>query len=287
MPELPEVEIVKQSLEKRVINKSINSVLIKNKNLRYKIQDNFIAKIRKKKILKVLRRSKYLILEFEKEQFLLIHFGMSGTLHLINKKKNNSKTNLSFYNSQILPKKHNHVILKLQNFKLVYNDPRRFGFFKYFSSKENIENYLDKLGIEPLDKRFNFFFLKRIMLNKSKNIKNFLLDQKYIAGIGNIYANEILYLSKINPQKKTYNLKDKEIKNLIKFSKRVLRIAIKKGGSSIRNFVNTKGKTGLFQNEFKVYDRETKYCLRKLCKGKIKRFFLSNRSTFVCSYCQK
>ena len=125
------------------------------------------------------------------------------------------------------------------------------------------------------------------MLNKSKNIKNFLLDQKYIAGIGNIYANEILYLSKINPQKKTYNLKDKEIKNLIKFSKRVLRIAIKKGGSSIRNFVNTKGKTGLFQNEFKVYDRETKYCLRKLCKGKIKRFFLSNRSTFVCSYCQK
>ena len=87
MPELPEVEIVKQSLEKRVINKSINSVLIKNKNLRYKIQDNFIAKIRKKKILKVLRRSKYLILEFEKEQFLLIHFGMSGTLHLINKKK--------------------------------------------------------------------------------------------------------------------------------------------------------------------------------------------------------
>ena len=286
MPELPEVEIIKQSLKKSILYKKINKVLIKNRNLRFKIEKNLNKLLSKKKIIKVSRKSKYLIIYFEQNQFLIIHFGMSGTLHLV-KKNNYNKTNLSFYNSENLPKKHSHIIIFFKNFKIIYNDPRRFGYLKYFKSYKKMNFFFSNLGLEPLDKNFNLNYLKKIIINKNKNIKNFLLDQKYISGIGNIYANEILYYSKINPYKNVKKLNISDLKKIIYFSKFILKKAIKKGGSTIRDFKNTKGIAGSFQNEFKAYNRENKNCLNKRCLGKIIKVFISNRSSYFCKNCQK
>ena len=287
MPELPEVEIVKRSLKNKVNYKKIKKIIITNRDLRFKIQKNFENLLEGRSITNVSRFSKYIILTLDNLNHCLIHLGMSGTLHLINYKKKEKITNLSFYNSKILPKKHNHVKIKFSNFTIIYNDPRRFGFFKLLKNKKELKKYFQRSGPEAISSKFNFKYIKYKFINKKKNIKNFLLDQNFVSGIGNIYANEILFYSKINPFKIAKKLNSKEIKKLIKYSKLVLNLAIKFGGSSIRDFKNAKGISGSFQNKFKVYDRENKYCLRKNCKGKIIKMFISNRSSFFCKSCQK
>ena len=285
MPELPEVEIVKQSLKKTVLFKRILKVIVNNKNLRFTIQNNFEENLKNKKILKILRIAKYIILELSGNAFLVIHFGMSGTFHYMNN-RNLKRTNLSFYHSPIIPNKHNHIEIIFSNFKIVYNDPRRFGFFFYFNSKKKLNKYLNKNGLDPLNIKFNSEYIKSKIKNRSKNIKNILLDQKIISGIGNIYASEILFYSKIKPTRKGKNIKNYEITRLFKNSKFVLKKAIRKGGSSIRNFKDTKGNEGSYQNEFKVYDKENKFCPNK-CSFKIKKIIISNRSSFYCKNCQK
>jgi len=287
MPELPEVEIVKQSLAKKIQQKKIKKVIIKNRNLRFKIPPKFEELLQNKIIKKVTRFSKYLILNFSDGSFCLIHLGMSGTIHLIKKNSLNRFTNVSFYNSPSLPKKHNHIEIQFQDLKVIYNDPRRFGFFKFIKNKKELINRFDHLGPEPFFKNFNLKYMQRYFFNKKKDIKSFLIDQKFVSGIGNIYASEILFLSKINPKTYAMKLSKEKCKKIISFSKVVLNKAIQKGGSSIRNFKNTSGKNGNFQKEFKVYQRENLSCLRKKCTGKIKKIFISNRSTFFCNTCQK
>ena len=287
MPELPEVEIVKRSLKNKVNYKKIKKIIITNRNLRFKIQKNFENVLEGKSVTNISRFSKYIILTLNNQNYCLIHLGMSGTLHLINYKKKERSSNLSFYHSKILPKKHNHIKIKFSNFMIVYNDPRRFGFFKILSNKKELKKYFIKFGPEAISSSFNFKYIKYKFINKEKNIKNFLLDQNFVSGIGNIYANEILFLCKISPFKVAKKISDKEIYKLAKFSKLVLNLAIKFGGSSIRDFKNIKGDLGLFQNKFKVYDRENKNCPRKNCKGKIVKIFISNRSSFFCKFCQK
>ena len=288
MPELPEVEIVKQSLNKSITGKIIKDILIKNRNLRFKIPKNFEKNILKKKINKVDRFSKHLILKFEDSSNLMIHLGMSGTIHLISKsRKKNSITNTSFYHSPLLPKKHNHVEMKIGKFKLIYNDPRRFGYFSYFKSDEQINNNFKKYGPEPFDPLFNKKYIFNYFKNKKKNIKNFLIDQNFVSGIGNIYANEILFLCKILPTKEASSLSLSDCQKISHFSKVVLRKAIEKGGSSIRDFKNTSGDQGSFQKNFNVYQRENKKCLKYSCKGTIHKKFISNRSSFFCNLCQK
>ena len=287
MPELPEVEIVKQSLAKKIQQKKIKKVIIKNRNLRFKIPLKFEKLLQNKIIKKITRFSKYLILNFSDGSFCLIHLGMSGTIHLIKKNSLNRLTNVSFYNSPKLPIKHNHVEIQFQDFKVIYNDPRRFGFFKFIGSKQELINRFSHLGPEPFFKNFNLKYLLEYFLNKKKDIKSFLIDQKFVSGIGNIYASEILHLSKINPTTFAMKLSKEDCKKIIYFSKSVLNKAIKKGGSSIRDFKNTSGKTGNFQKEFKVYQRENLNCHRNKCTGKIKKIFISNRSTFFCNTCQK
>ena len=286
MPELPEVEIVKQSLIKKVRSHKINKVRVFNRNLRFKLENGFEKFLKNQKILNISRKSKYIIFHFEKEKFCLMHFGMSGTMHLINKKKKKF-TNLSFYHSKSLPKKHNHIVFYISNFKLIYNDPRRFGFFKLINSKKELVDYFKRIEPEALDKNFNVNYLNHNLKNKTKNIKSLLIDQSFVSGIGNIYANEILYYSKINPKKKALKIKFKETKNIIKFTNFILKKAIKKGGSSIKNFKNIKGVDGGFQKEFKVYNREKQKCLREKCNGIIKKVTIGNRSTFYCNLCQK
>ncbi len=288
MPELPEVEIVKQSLNKSITGKIIKDILIKNRNLRFKIPKNFEKNILKKKITKVDRFSKHLILKFEDSSNLMIHLGMSGTIHLISKsRKKNSITNTSFYHSPLLPKKHNHVEMKIDNFKLIYNDPRRFGYFSYFKSDEQINNNFKKYGPEPFDPLFDKNYIFNYFKNKKKNIKNFLIDQNFVSGIGNIYASEILFLCKILPSKQVSLLSLNDCQKISYFSKVVLKKAIDEGGSSIKDFKNISGKQGSFQKNFNVYQRENKKCLKYSCKGIIHKKFISNRSSFFCNLCQK
>tara|TARA_S200000501_G_C20713022_1_gene694895 strand:+ start:102 stop:962 length:861 start_codon:yes stop_codon:yes gene_type:complete len=286
MPELPEVEIVKQSLNKIVKFKIINKVLVNNRNLRFKVPKNFENSLKKQKIIKISRRSKYIIFEIMFEQYLIIHLGMSGTIHfVINNNKEN--TNLSFYQKKDLPSKHNHIIFFFSELKIIYNDPRRFGFVKIFKTKKDIKNYFSKLGPEPFSSTFDLKYLKRKFNKSIKNIKSSLLDQSLVSGIGNIYANEILFRSKINPFKKVKNLTLSEIKNIILKTNFVLKLAIKKGGSSIRDFKNISGSKGDFQNEFKVYSRENYLCPSIGCKSKIIKININNRATYYCKNCQK
>jgi len=285
MPELPEIEIVKQSLDKNIKFEKIKKVVVRNRSLRFKIPENFEIVLKNKIINKISRKSKYLIFHLE-DIYCVIHLGMSGTIHLINKKKFKKNTNTSFYNSPNLPLKHNHIEFFLEKYQLIYNDPRRFGFFKIFE-KKGLSDFFNNVGPEPLNNKFNINYISNYFINKKKNIKSFLLDQKFVSGIGNIYASEILFCCKINPLKKAKSLTKLNIKKIRYFSKSILNQAIKKGGSSIRNFKNAEGRNGSYQNEFKVYQRENLNCLNKGCFEKIKKKVISKRSTFFCNRCQK
>ena len=287
MPELPEVEVVKQSLQKSVYLRKIVKVKVKNRNLRYRIEKNFERKISDKKILNISRKAKYLVFCLEDNSYFSIHLGMSGTLHIIRNKVENKYTNLSFYHSQTIRKKHSHLIFYFKKFKIIYNDPRRFGFVKYFKNKSTMNNFFKKNGHEPLSNKFSLEYLKKNLLLPKKNIKNVLLDQKIISGIGNIYASEILFHSKIKPTRRSKSLNSKEIKKLILSTKHILIKAIKKGGSSIRDFKNSDGSTGSYQNEFMVYNKANEICPNRACNYKIQKSIISNRSTFYCKNCQK
>ena len=286
MPELPEVEIVKKSLKKNVKDKKILDVIVTNRNLRFKVDKDFEKILKNRKIQNVNRYAKNIILKLNGNIYVIIHLGMTGTFHLI---RNNilKNTNLSFYQSKDLPIKHNHIVLIFKKFRVIYNDPRRFGFFKLLKDKESFKLYLKNIGYEPLDKNFSLKYLKKSILFRKKCIKSILLDQKIISGIGNIYANEILFHSGLNPRKKGLKLKDFELKYLYKYSKLVLKKAILKGGSSIRDFRNTEGAKGSFQDNFKVYNKDDHNCPNKKCNYKIKKINISNRSTFYCENCQK
>ena len=287
MPELPEVEIVRQSLDKKIKQKTIKKVIIRNKNLRFPIPKNFSTFLKNKKIAKVDRFSKYLIINFKSSGFCLIHLGMSGTIHVLSKKQKSKFTNTSFYHSPILPNKHNHIELIFNSLKVIYNDPRRFGFFELIETYDDLKNRLKNLGPEPFNSEFNLNYVFKYFKGKNKSIKNFLLDQKFVSGIGNIYASEILFLSKINPFKKASLLSIDDCKKIILNSKKVLSKAIKKGGSSIRDFKDASGILGNFQKEFNVYQQEGLRCKTRGCNGIIKKKIISNRSTFFCVSCQK
>ena len=287
MPELPEVEIVRQSLDKKIKQKSVKKVIIRNKNLRFKIPNNFKSYLKNKKIIKVGRFSKYLIINFSGGGYCLIHLGMSGTIHILDKKKSLKFTNTSFYHSPILPQKHNHVELIFNSFKVVYNDPRRFGFFELIKNSNELKKRFKHLGPEPFDINFNLNYVFNFFRKKNKDIKSFLLDQRFVSGIGNIYASEILFLSKINPFKKVKLLSKKECKKIILNTKKILLKAINRGGSSIRDFKDISGAQGDFQKEFKVYQQEGIKCKNYSCSSVIKKKIISNRSTFFCVSCQK
>ena len=286
MPELPEVEIVRQSLEKKIHKRKVKKVIIRNRSLRFKIPRGFEKFLENKTIIKVSRFSKYLIIYLSNNQFCLIHLGMSGTIHLIDFKDKKDITNLSFYNSPFLPKKHNHVEIIFDNFKVIYNDPRRFGFFQIIENNRDLKKRFIHLGPEPFDNKFNLKYFQKFIQNKLKTIKDLLIDQKFVSGIGNIYASEILFLSRVNPSKKIKSLNKKECSQIISNSKKVLLNAINKGGSSIRDFKNTDGSKGGFQDSFKVYQREGECCKRFNCDGIIIKKVIANRSTFFCNYCQ-
>ena len=288
MPELPEVEVVKKSLQDKVKNLTIKRVFINNNQLRYKINNRAFYGIEGRKIISIKRRSKYLLINLNQGLTILAHLGMTGKFFILN--KNNEKQKISFYYSiKKDESKHDHLTLHLnKGIKLIYNDVRKFGFLKVFKSKSIYKsNHLKFLGPEPLNKDFNLNYITRYCLGKKKIIKDLLMDQKFVSGLGNIYSNEILFLCKIKPERLVEKINTKELNNLIKYTKKILKISIIKGGSSIKDFVNTEGKSGNFQQKFNVYNKEKSKCNKKNCYGVIKKIYISNRSSFFCSKCQK
>jgi len=286
MPELPEIEIVKRSLFKMINKAKIIDIKINNKNLRYKIPYTFSKSLIGERILKISRRSKYLIFHFKKK-LLLVHLGMSGKI-LLMRNHDHKIFKTSFYYDLNILQKHNHIYFILNNgLVFIYNDVRRFGFFKLYNSTQlNKIIFLKKLGLEPFSKAFDIKYFKKFVQNRKKSIKNLLMDQTFVSGLGNIYVNEALFMSKIKPLRICRSLNENEIKNLILNIKKILTLSILKGGSSIRNFENTLGKSGSFQQFFKVYGQKNKNCSRISCKGKIQKIQISNRSSFYCNKCQ-
>jgi len=283
MPELPEVETVKRGLEEFIINENIKEVYLSKFSLRFPWPKDFVSKIVGKKIISIKRRAKYIIIGLSDNYSIIAHLGMSGSYKVLKKGEVQDYIIL----------KHDHLIIDLDNFKIVYNDPRRFGYIDLTNQDPETHKFLSSLGPEPLSNYFNADNLAETLLNKNKPIKNTLLDQNIVSGLGNIYVCEALFRSKINPKKNCSKLvtsKGKPRKNLILLVKKineVIKEAIEAGGSSLRDFSNTSGKMGYFQSSFNVYNRENEKCLLGSCDGVIKRIIQSGRSTFFCSKCQK
>ena len=287
MPELPEVEVVKRSLESRLKNLTIKSVFINNNKLRYKIDNKEFSKIKNLKIISIKRRAKYLLVNLDQSLTILAHLGMTGKFYIFD---NNKKYKTSFYYSvKKNDSKHDHLTLFLnKGFKLIYNDVRKFGFIKLFQSQNVFESkHLKHLGPEPLTEDFNISYVSNYFLNKKIKIKNLLMNQKFIGGLGNIYSNEILYLCGISPNRIVKKITKQELVKIVKFTKNVLKKSISQGGSSIKDFVNAEGENGNFQQTFNVYNREKRKCKTKKCTGIIKKISTSGRSSFFCSRCQK
>lgn len=271
MPELPEVETVKQSLKSRLLGKKIIRTRVLWDNIiAYPSKEEFVKETADKTINDIKRRGKFLMFDLEK-YYLLSHLRMEGKYFF----KDNSEPIL----------KHEHVIFDLDDgTELRYMDTRKFGKM-YLIKKEDINNIgpLKDLGLEPWDENLNNDYLIKIYKNKKLPIKSVLLDQSIIVGIGNIYADEILFLSKINPYKKPNELDDNELNDIIKNTRYVLECAIKKGGTTIRTYTSSEGVHGRFQQDLLVHNQE--YC--KKCNSKIEVVRIGGRSTYYCPNCQK
>ena len=289
MPELPEVEVVKKSLNRKILNSIIKKVKINDGNLRYKIDTHIISKLIGKKIKKIERRSKFLIFKFEKKLYMLVHFGMTGKFFYINNKNKKFKTSFYYYINKEKDQKYDRIVFFLKgNQKLIYNDVRKFGFIKIYKSQGFEKNlHFKGLGLEPLEKKCNTKYLRNYISNKKRSVKDILMDQKCISGLGNIYVNEILFASKILPSRNVVTLKDFELTKIVKNTKQILKKSIKLGGSSIKNFSSDDGKKGNFQQKLKVYGRKNQPCSNIDCNTQIKRTMISNRATFFCKRCQK
>lgn len=271
MPELPEVETVKRQLSLTIISKTIVSFFSSGKKLRREIPD--LSVLKGQKINNVFRRNKYLILETS-NFWIVIHLGMTGKL-IVEKDKE--------------IKKHTHFILFLsENTYLSYEDARRFGSLDIFNKADYLQ-YRDiilfsKLGIEPLEKEFTLRKVKELFRSSSLQVKKYLMNSNSICGVGNIYANEVLFICGINPLKISKKLTDKEIKLLFKTITSVLIKAISLGGSSISDFIHTNGSKGTMQENYFVYARENQPC--KNCGTSILKLTQGGRSSFYCPHCQ-
>ena len=289
MPELPEVEVVKRSLTNKTQNLIIKAVKINDGRLRYKINRNKIKKIIGLKFKKISRRSKYLLFFFDKEIVMLVHLGMTGKFFFVNSKRRKYKTSFYYDLNEEKDKKHDRIIFDLSNDnKLIYNDIRKFGFIKFVKRVSLDQNiHLKHLGPEPLSTEFSVEYFKNFIKGRERTIKDLLMDQKFISGLGNIYVNEILFFSGVRPTKKIKKLTNSEIQKIIKFSKKIITKAIILGGSSIKDFSSGSGKKGLFQQHFSVYGKKGENCTNVKCKGKIKKIVVANRASFFCGKCQK
>ena len=253
-------------------------VTLNRPDLRFPFAEGFIERIQGQRLERLSRRAKFLQAELSSGEQLFMHLGMSGRFII---EGNPALSN--FTHEHAANPKHHHVIFEMENGAVItFNDPRRFGFMELIGAGESYR--LDHIGPEPLGNEFNGPVLRAALKGKKSKIKSALLDQRVVAGLGNIYVCEALFRTGISPRRAAGQLKVAETDELAGHIKDVLRAAIEAGGSSLRDFSNTEGKLGYFQHSFDVYGREGEPC--KNCDAPIKRIVQSGRSSFFCGACQ-
>ncbi len=291
MPELPEVETVKRGLEPVLTGARITRVAQNRPDLRFPFPENFTRRLEGRTVRTLSRRAKYLLVAVDSGEILVMHLGMSGRITIDRPgQENTTGADKSRPNPA-----HDHVVLTLDSGAVIrYNDPRRFGFMTLVPESELAHHKLfAQLGPEPLGNSFHADHLARRATGRRQPLKSFLLDQKTVAGLGNIYVCEALYRARLSPVTQAMTLVRKDGKPVKKAEKlctairAVLHEAIEQGGSTLRDHRLTDGSLGYFQHSFAVYGKEGENCRRPNCKGKIKRLPLSGRSTFYCPNCQK
>lgn len=279
MPELPEVETIKTELEKTIKNKEIKDIEINLSKIINVLPNQFKKILIGATIINIERRAKLLILGLSNEYKLFIHLKLTG--QLIYKKTKNQKLKTKINEEKYL------IAFIFKNSQLFYNDSRQFGWFKLMNNKE-AKKFLEKenFGPEPLEQKFTLNIFKKILEKKKRSkIKPLLMDQKFISGIGNLYAAEICFYAKVHPMRIVLTLHENEIKNLFNGIKKILSIAIKLKGSSADTYLDIYGQQGKYESFLKVYNRAGKLCLK--CKTKIEKIKLAGRGTYFCPKCQK
>ncbi len=289
MPELPEVETVRRGLAPAMVGARIEAVELRRGDIRFPFPPRFGERLTGRRIEAVTRRAKYLLVALDGGETLIAHLGMSGSFRI------EDATPGAFYRERSKDPKHDHVVLHLDNGKdVTYNDPRRFGFMDLAPTATlNEHPRLAGLGDEPLAAEFDAARLATLFEGVRAPLKSALLDQKRIAGLGNIYVCEALFRAKLSPLRPAGDLANarggptKAANALAKAIRAVLEEAIKAGGSTLRDHRQADGDLGYFQHSFAVYDREGAGCPRPGCGGTIARDAQSGRSTFSCPVCQK
>jgi formamidopyrimidine-DNA glycosylase len=272
MPELPEVETTRKGIKPYLENTTITAVIIRNFSLRWPIENDLPDILTNRIIHCVSRRAKYLLIEFENGT-LMIHLGMSGSLRILDKLEQGN------------PGKHDHLDIELSNGHILrYNDPRRFGSVLWTSEPINQHRLIAHLGPEPLLKEFNAEYLQQQAQSKLYSIKTLIMNGKIVVGVGNIYANESLFLAKIHPRTVAQSLSLIQYVELTEQIKIILRRAIKSGGTTLKDFTNSDGKPGYFAQYLNVYGRKGESC--SICKSKIQHYKESQRATYYCPLCQ-
>ncbi len=293
MPELPEVETVRRGLQPAMEGARITKAEVRRKDLRFPFQKDFVARLEGQRVIGLGRRAKYLIADLASGDVLLMHLGMSGSFRVIN--DDNGHMPGRFHHARNEDRAHDHVIFHMSSgTAIVFNDPRRFGYMKIVA-RERIEQepLLKGLGPEPLGNEFDADMLARACANRKTSLKAALLDQRVVAGLGNIYVCEALFRAHLSPRRLAATLATKKggttdrARRLVEAIHDVLNQAIKAGGSSLRDHRQTTGELGYFQHSFQVYDREGEKCHTKGCDGIVRRFNQNGRSTFWCPKCQK
>lgn len=299
MPELPEVETVRRGLQPVMEGAKILKAEARRPDLRFPFQPDFVARLQGQVVTGLGRRAKYLMADLASGDVLLMHLGMSGSFRVI--KPDNAAVPGEFHYPRGKDSAHDHVLFRMSSgADIVFNDPRRFGYMKVIARNAlEDEPLLRGLGPEPLGNEFDAAMLARACAGKTTSLKAALLDQRVVAGLGNIYVCEALHRSHLSPRRIAATLATKgrrgvgggeptdHAKRLVGAIHTVLNDAIKAGGSSLRDHRQTSGELGYFQHSFRVYDREGETCTTPGCGGTIKRFTQNGRSTFWCPKCQK
>jgi formamidopyrimidine-DNA glycosylase len=293
MPELPEVETVRRGLQPAMEGFRIVKMEVRRKDLRFPFQRDFVARLAGQTVTGLGRRAKYLLADLASGDVLLMHLGMSGSFRVV--KDDDASLPGQFHHTRAKDGAHDHVVFHMSSgASVVFNDPRRFGYMKVIARKAlDEEPLLSGLGPEPLGNEFDAAMLARSCANKKTSLKAALLDQRVVAGLGNIYVCEALFRAHLSPRRLAATLATKKgeptdhARRLVTAIHAVLNQAIKAGGSSLRDHRQTSGELGYFQHSFQVYDREGEPCQTAGCGGVVKRFTQNGRSTFWCPKCQK
>ncbi len=293
MPELPEVETVRRGLAPVMEGARFDKVVAHRGDLRWPLPKDFAQRVEGTTVTGVGRRAKYLLVDLSSGDVLLMHLGMSGSFRVA--QDGQASTPGAFHYARSDFGAHDHVVFRMSSGATVaFNDPRRFGCMKLFPREMlDAEPLLRALGPEPLGNAFDAAMLAQACHGKRTNLKAALLDQRVVAGLGNIYVCEALNRSLLSPKRMASTLATRSgtpqprTETLVDAIRAVLNSAIEAGGSSLRDHRQTSGELGYFQHHFRVYDREGKPCPTRGCKGTIKRIVQSGRSTFFCAVCQK